>query len=71
MTKRVPAAIVITLAAVISTLPAEAAKLKGQEQESRLLSDRFNIALGVFAPDFRTEVAAGFGSVSSGARCSR
>jgi hypothetical protein len=43
--------------------PTQAKMLDGQDQESRVLSDRFNISLGLFSPEIRTDVAAGFGNV--------
>jgi hypothetical protein len=57
-------AFVIVSAAMLclSLVPSTQAKmLEGQDQESRVLSDRFNISLGLFSPNIRTDVAAGFG----------
>jgi hypothetical protein len=52
----------ITLA-TIGAIPTAADPLPGQEQESRILSDRLNVTLGGYQPDFSTNIAAGFGGV--------
>jgi len=43
--------------------PAAADSLPGQDRESRVLSDRFNVTLGGYEPQFSTDLAAGFGGV--------
>jgi hypothetical protein len=53
----------ILAACVLGAAPALADPLPGQDQESRVLSDRLNISLGYFEPNFSTTVAAGFGGV--------
>ena len=39
---------------------AQAGALEGQDQESRVLSDRFDVSLGWYGTDFSTDVAVGF-----------
>jgi len=54
----------ILAACVIGTAPTVADPISAeQDQESRVLSDRWNITLGYFEPDFSTGVAAGFGGL--------
>jgi hypothetical protein len=48
---------------VLGLSPAAADPLPGQDRESRLLSDRLNVTLGGFQPEFSTDVAAGVGGV--------
>jgi len=56
-------ALAVVMLALIGATPALADPLPGQDQESRILSDRFNVTLGGFQPDFDTTIAAGFGGV--------
>jgi len=51
----------LLITCVLGTAPTSAAPLPGQEEERRLVSDRLNITLGGFRPDFATDLAAGFG----------
>ena len=63
LSRSLTALLVLVAACTLCTAPALADPLPGQDQESRLLSDRLNVSLGFFQPDFSTNVAAGFGGL--------
>jgi hypothetical protein len=48
-------------------VPALADPLPGQTHENRLLSDRLNVTLGGYQPDFNTDLSAAFGGSILGA----
>ena len=63
MMRTVRGSICLLLAGLAAGGVLRAEALEGQKQESRLLSDRFNIDLGGYAVDLKTDVRIGFNNV--------
>lgn len=59
--RSVAAIATILATCMLGTEPTSAAPRPEQDEERRLVSDRLNITLGGFRPDFTTDLAAGFG----------